>query len=130
PQVRPRSNACGYMGHVARGSTCLDRASVRVHVPVVSHPEPGRACLDAGTKSIGADLLPAGAHTDRYPGHGLLVDAPGWQVAKLSEEHGWLRWVGDGYPPPLPVGARLQLVPNHVSVVFGSLRLWTAAREG
>lgn len=127
-QVRPGINTFGDMGQVALGNTELDRVSVRVHVTVVSHPEPGRACIDAGTKSIGADLLPAAAHADRYPGHGLLVDAPGWQVAKLSEEHGWLRWVGEGDPPPLPVGTRLELVPNHVCVVFGSLRRWTGVR--
>lgn len=129
-QVRPGINTFGDLGQVALGNTDLDKVSVRVQVTVVSHPEPGRACIDAGTKAIGRDLLPAAAHADRFPGFGLLVDAPGWQVAKLSEEHGWLRWTGEGDPPPLPVGSRLDLVPNHVCVVFGSLRRWTGVRDG
>lgn len=129
-QVRPGINSFGDLGQVALGNTDLDRVSVRVQVTVVSHPEPGRACIDAGTKSIGADLLPASAHAAEYPGYGLLPGAPGWQVAKLSEEHGWLRWAGPGEPTALPVGTRLELVPNHVCVVFGSLRRWTGVRDG
>jgi len=129
-QLRPGINTFGDLGQLALGNTDLDAISVRVHATVVSHPEPGRACIDAGTKSIGADLVPAGAHAAAYPGHGLLVNTPGWQVAKLSEEHGWLRWAGEGEPPALPVGSRVELVPNHVCVVFGSLRRWTAVRDG
>jgi len=129
-QVRPGINTFGDLGQVALGNTDLDGVSVRVHTTVVSHAEPGRACIDAGTKSIGRDLVPAAAQADRYPGFGLLVNAPGWQVAKLSEEHGTLRWVGEGEPTPLPVGTRLDLVPNHVCVVFGSLRRWTGVRDG
>ncbi|MFW6597271.1 alanine racemase [Propionibacteriaceae bacterium Y2011] len=129
-QLRPGINTFGDLGQLALGNTDLDRIAVRVLVTVVSHPEPGRACIDAGTKSIGADLLPAKAYADQYPGYGLLVNAPGWQVSKLSEEHGWLSWAGEGPPPPLPVGTRLELVPNHVCVAFGSLRRWTGVRNG
>ena len=40
----------------------------------------------------------------------------------MSEEHGWLRWQGEGAPTALPVGSRIEIVPNHVCMAFAMLR--------
>ncbi|MBE7731570.1 hypothetical protein [Devosia faecipullorum] len=45
--------------------------AVRVIATVTSHPDPHRACIDAGSKSLSTDLAPAGPHRDDYPGHGI-----------------------------------------------------------
>lgn len=61
---------------------------------------------------------------------GLIVNAPGWVIEKMSEEHGWLRWHGQGAPVPLPVGMRLEIVPNHVCMAFAMLRRANVVEDG
>lgn len=121
-QVRPGIAAVNDLSQVALGNAALDQVAIRVLATVVSHPEPGRACIDAGSKALGSDLLLATAHRDRFPGYGLLVGLDGWQLERLSEEHGWLRWRGAGEPTALPVGRRVEIVPNHACLVFAALR--------
>ena len=69
---------------------------------VVSHPGPGRATCDAGSKSLAAE---AGDPCAIVLGH------PGWVTETPSEEHLPLR-ITDGPPPER--GAVLLLVPRHV----------------
>ena len=129
-QIRPGIYAFNDVGQIALGNATLDTTAVRVIATVTSHPDPDRACIDAGSKSMSADLVPASAHRAAYPGHGLIVNAPGWVVERMSEEHGWLRWRGAGEPSALPVGTRLEIVPNHVCMAFVMLRRATAVRNG
>ena len=129
-QIRPGIFAFNDVGQIALGNATLETTAVRVIATVTSHPDPERACIDAGSKSLSADLVPASAHRDDFPGHGLIVNAPGWVIDKVSEEHGWLRWRGAGTPQPLPVGTRLEIVPNHVCMAFAMLRRATLVRDG
>ena len=133
-QVRPGIYAFNDLGQIALGNATPSTCAVRVLATVVSHPEPGRACIDAGSKSLSQDGLPASAVTEGagidYRGHGLLADLPGWRIEKLSEEHGWLRWHGLGAPTPLAIGGRVQVIPNHVCTVFSSLGESVAIRGG
>lgn len=129
-QIRPGIYAFNDVGQIALGNATLDSVAVRVIGTVVSHPDPDRACIDAGSKSLSTDLVPAAAHRDEYPGMGLIVNAPGWIIEKMSEEHGWLRWHGEGEPTPLPVGTRLEIVPNHVCMAFAMLRRAAVLRDG
>lgn len=120
-EIRPGINAFNDTGQIALGLADLQSTAVRVLATVASLPEPDRGCLNAGGKSLGKDLVPASAHLDEYPGYGLLVNAPGWQLSALSEEHGWLRPTVDD-PAPIAVGDRIEIVPNHVCVAFSALR--------
>ena len=129
-QIRPGIFAFNDVGQIALGNASLDSTAVRVIATVTSHPDPDRACIDAGSKALSTDLVPAGAHRDEYPGHGLLVNAPGWVLDRMSEEHGWLRWKGEGEPTTLPVGSRVEIVPNHVCMAFALLRKATVLAEG
>ena len=129
-QIRPGIYAFNDVGQLALGNASLETTSVRVIASVVSHPETDRACIDAGSKSLGSDLIPASGHRDEYPRHGLVVNEPGWHVENLSEEHGWLKWHGSGAPSALPVGTRLEIVPNHVCMAFAMLRKATVLRHG
>lgn len=129
-QIRPGIYAFNDVGQIALGNATLATAAVRVIATVVSHPEAGRACIDAGSKSLSTDLVPAAARRDAYPGMGLIVNAPGWVIERMSEEHGWLRWRGEGAPAPLPVGTRLEIVPNHVCMAFAMLRRASVVRDG
>ena len=129
-QIRPGIYAFNDVGQIALGNATLDTTAVRVIATVVSHPEPERACIDAGSKALSTDLVPAAAHRDEFPGHGLIVNAPGWVIDRMSEEHGWLRWRGEGTPTPLPVGTRLEIVPNHVCMAFVMLRRAAIVQNG
>jgi D-serine deaminase-like pyridoxal phosphate-dependent protein len=129
-QIRPGIYAFNDVGQIALGNATLATTAVRVIATVVSHPEPGRACIDAGSKALSSDLVPAAAHRGAFPGHGLIVNAPGWVIDRMSEEHGWLRWRGEGAPTPLPVGTRLEIVPNHVCMPFVMLRRAAIVKDG
>lgn len=129
-QIRPGIYAFNDVGQIALGNATLDTTAIRVIATVVSHPEPGRACIDAGSKSLSTDLVAASAHRGEYPGMGLIVNAPGWVIERMSEEHGWLRWHGEGEPLPLKVGARLEIVPNHVCMAFAMLRRASVVEHG
>ncbi|MCE2532037.1 MAG: alanine racemase [Acidimicrobiia bacterium] len=119
-QVRPGIYAFNDYGQVLRGVVGLDRCAARVVATVVSHTEPDRAILDAGSKSVSHDRL--GIHVPGAPGgYGLVVDLPGWELYQLSEEHGWLRWTGDGPPSELTIGQRVQILPNHICSAFHML---------
>lgn len=129
-QIRPGIYAFNDVGQIALGNATLGTTAVRVIATVISHPEPERACIDAGSKALSSDLVPAAAHRGEFPGHGLIVNAPGWVIERMSEEHGWLRWRGEGAPTPLPVGTRLEIVPNHVCMAFVMLRRAAIVRSG
>ena len=129
-QIRPGIYAFNDVGQIALGNATLATTAIRVIATVVSHPDPERACIDAGSKSLSTDLVPAAAHRGEYPGLGLIVNAPGWVIDRMSEEHGWLRWHGEGAPTALPVGTRLEIVPNHVCMAFAMLRRAAVVRRG
>ena len=129
-QIRPGIYAVNDFGQVVLGNATLETTAIRVIATVVSHPDATRACIDAGSKALSSDPLPASAHRAEHPGLGLLVNAPGWTLERMSEEHGWLRWTGSGDPTALPVGTRLEIVPNHACMAFFSLRRATVIESG
>ncbi|WP_073458506.1 alanine racemase [Pseudonocardia thermophila] len=120
-ELRPGIYAFNDLGQVALGNAALADCAARVATTVVSSPRPGYGCIDAGSKALGADLVPAVAHRDAFPGYGLIPELPGWIVARLSEEHGWLRWTGAEPAPQLKIGERVHVIPNHVCMVFAAL---------
>lgn len=116
-------------GQLVRGTVGPDRCAARVVTTVVSKSAPDRAIVDAGSKSLGQDQLGVWFE-DFEPGHGPVAAKPGWRVARLSEEHGWLEWHGIGTPPALEVGDVVQVLPNHICSVFHALGSSTVVRNG
>jgi D-serine deaminase-like pyridoxal phosphate-dependent protein len=128
-QVRPGIYAFNDVGQVAMGTATLETCAVRVLATVVDRPAVDRACIDAGSKALSSDQLPE-LSAQRFPGYGQVVGLPGWELHRLSEQHGWLRWTGEGKPTPLAIGQRVQVLPNHVCLVFFSLRESVVIRQG
>jgi 3-hydroxy-D-aspartate aldolase len=62
----------------------------------------GRLILDAGLKAYSVDS-----------GLPQAPDAPGWQFAKASDEHGVLAAASAAPALPIPVGTKLLLIPGH-----------------
>ena len=93
------------------------------------------ALINAGCLALGrepcADMGPPG-EAKHYSGWGIVapwgVDNPvpgpdfpavhgGWQVGKVSQEHGILRWAGDGEEKvTLGYGQKVRIWPNHACV--------------
>lgn len=89
---------------------------------VVSRPAPDRVVIDAGSKTLGADARVGGR-----PGAGIVLDLPGHEVVRLSEEHGVVT-----VPPesPLAVGNQLRIVPNHVCAAVNLSDSLTVVESG
>jgi len=129
-QIRPGIFAFNDLGQVALGNADFEDVAIRVFATVVSRSTPHTAVIDAGSKTLSQDLLPAKELRHLYPGHGLIVGKPGWVIDRLSEEHGVLAWRGEGQPISLEIGEVVQVIPNHVCTVFSSLNETTAVRSG
>ena len=69
---------------------------------------PGKAIIDAGSKTLSSDLLASGPKT----GYGLVVEAPDAPLIKLNEEHGHMDVAQSAHP--FRVGEVLTVIPNHV----------------
>lgn len=106
----------------ARGAWTAEDAALRVHATVVSTSVPGRAVLDAGSKTLGEAGPPAG-----LTGWGTVAGAPGAEIVALNEEHAVCELAGaSGWR----VGDRVTVVPNHVCTCVNLHDRLYAARDG
>ncbi len=109
-EIRPGTYVFHDRTQIAHGAASERDVAATVLATVVSRPAPDRAVVDAGTKVLSSDRLNApGAPVD----FGALAGT-GWPLVRASEEHGVV-----AVPPgaSLPVGARVEIVPNHVCPV-------------
>ena len=104
-ELRPGTYVYGDRACIADGSVPLEDCALRVVATVISRPTPGRAIIDAGSKTLTSDLA-AGA-----TGYGLVLEHPEADVYKLNEEHGMLDVSACARQPE--VGERVTLIPNH-----------------
>jgi D-serine deaminase-like pyridoxal phosphate-dependent protein len=92
---------------VERGACGWQDCALGVLATVVSTPAPGRAVIDAGSKSLTSDLL-------GLEGFGHVTGSTDTAIISLSEEHGVLR---HGSADSYQIGQRILVIPNHVCVV-------------
>ncbi len=92
---------------VAKGAATAEDCALTVLATVVSHPTPGRAILDTGSKALSSDTL-------GLSDYGELLGVPGARVTGLSEEHGKVELSGEGQ---LTIGQRVRVLPDHACVV-------------
>ncbi len=86
--------------------------SLSVLATVISRPAPGRAVLDAGSKSLFAEPARTTIAMQDYSGFGYIRQAPSARIASLSEEHGVVELGPDVAFPA--IGERVEVIPNHV----------------
>lgn len=96
------------VGQLSMGMVTVDDCALRVITTVVSVPAPGRAIIDAGSKTLTTDMMPFSK------GFGYVIEFPEIEIFKLNEEHGFLR-----YDPSLTlqIGQQLTIIPNHACVI-------------
>lgn len=106
---------------VTRGNCGWDDCAAGVLATVVSTPAPGRAVIDAGSKTLTSDLF-------GMTGHGHVLGSADTRIVALSEEHGVMHHgVGDRYH----VGQRLMVIPNHVCPVINLFdAVWLKGTDG
>ncbi len=106
--IRPGTYAYNDLNTFYQGACGLEDCAARVVATVVSTAVPGRAMIDAGSKTLSSDALGSGPKT----GHGYVVEAPDAKLIKLNEEHGHLDITGSARQ--FRVGEVVTVIPNHV----------------
>ena len=95
---------------VDEGTTSLQDCALTVLTTCVSRPTRDRAIVDAGSKSLGLEVVDLGDG----PVFGVARDRPSVHVGEVYEEHGILR---SSDPAALPkIGERIAIVPTHCCV--------------
>jgi D-serine deaminase-like pyridoxal phosphate-dependent protein len=107
-ECRPGNYVFHDGSQVALGTCGLEDCALTIAATVVSVPAPGRAVVDAGSKTLSSDPLRPVAG-----GHGQILGRRS-RIDKLSEEHGVIAVVeGETFR----VGERVTILPNHACVV-------------
>ena len=107
-EIRPGTYVYNDLNTYYQGACTLEDCAVRVVATVVSTAVPGRAIIDAGSKTISSDLLGSGPKR----GYGYVVEAPDAPIVKLNEEHGLLDITQS--QRSFQVGEVVTVIPNHV----------------
>ncbi|MDA1348365.1 MAG: hypothetical protein O3A47_05810, partial [Chloroflexi bacterium] len=118
-EIHPGAYALGDRVYMNSFAMTESSCAATVLVTVVSTPEPGRACVDGGYKTFGADpMLFMAARSDGLdewkPTYGVVRGRPDLEVSRLTEEIGILT-VSDP-DNGVEIGDRLEILPNHVSL--------------
>ena len=107
-EIRPGTYVYNDMNTYYQGACRLEDCAARVVATVVSTAVPGRAIIDAGSKTLSSDALGSGPKS----GYGYVVEAPDAPIVKLNEEHGHLDITKSLHR--FFVGEVLTVIPNHV----------------
>ena len=110
-EVRPGTSVYNDRATVEVGACGWEDCALTVLATVISTAVPGQAVIDAGSKALGREPLPAGDAA----GYGVVLDQPGVKVVRMSEEHGILDLAGSDWQPR--VGDVVRIIPNHVCIV-------------
>ncbi len=122
-EVRPGNYVFRDASQLSLRACTLEDCALTVLATVVSVPAPGRAVVDAGSKTLSSDPL-----RPRPGGHGVVLSNGGHsRVDRLSEEHGVIAIApGESFR----VGDRVRILPNHACVVANLHdRLWGVRGE-
>mgnify|MGYP001408567869 CR=1 FL=1 len=107
-EIRPGTYVYNDLNTFYQEACRLEDCAARIVSTVVSTAVPGRAMIDAGSKTLSSDLLSFGPKT----GYGRVTEAPDAPVFKLNEEHGHLDISRSEHR--FRVGDVVTIIPNHV----------------
>ncbi|HKA35510.1 MAG TPA: alanine racemase [Thermoanaerobaculia bacterium] len=107
-ECRPGNYVFHDGSQAALGTCAPEDCAMTILATVVSVPAPGRAVVDAGSKTLSQDPLKP------WPGGNGLILGTKTRLVSLTEEHGVAR-VAEG--DRFRVGERVKILPNHACVV-------------
>ena len=107
-EIRPGTYVYNDLNTFYQEACGLADCAARVVATVISTAVPGRAMIDAGSKTLSSDLLSFGPKT----GYGRVTEAPDVPIIKLNEEHGHLDITRSEHR--FRVGDVVTIIPNHV----------------
>jgi D-serine deaminase-like pyridoxal phosphate-dependent protein len=107
-EIRPGTYVYNDMNTYYQAACRLEDCAARVVTTVVSTAVPGKAIIDAGSKTLSSDLLGSGPKK----GYGYILEAPDAAIIQLNEEHGHLDITRSQHT--FRVGEILTVIPNHV----------------
>lgn len=107
-EIRPGTHIFNDMNTVRAGYCELNEVSIAVICTVISTAIPGKAVIDAGSKTFTSD------RNVKFPesGHGHVVEYPEARIVRLSEEHGEFDYSACASAPR--IGERVTVIPNHI----------------
>ncbi|CEP60805.1 D-serine ammonia-lyase DSD1 LALA0_S01e19372g [Lachancea lanzarotensis] len=100
----------------------LDRVSCRVLAETLSS-YPGRGSKQPGEQLVNAGVIALGRESGPLPGHGRVFSPSGyenWIVGRLSQEHGILTPLEEKDTEMIPLGTKIQIVPQHSCITAAS----------
>ena len=107
-EIRPGMYIFNDRNMMSIGVAGIEDCALSVITTVVSTSVPGRAIVDAGSKSLSSDSH----QVVNGKGFGMVKTDPEAEVERLSEEHGNLNISRSSRE--YRVGERLEIIPNHV----------------
>ena len=110
-EIRPGTYVFNDCSQVAMGACRWNDCAASVLTTVVSTPRPDSVVIDGGSKAFTSDPL-RGSDEATF---GRVLEMPGSRFHKMNEEHGMID-TGQYDGPPVRIGQRLRIVPNHVCV--------------
>jgi D-serine deaminase-like pyridoxal phosphate-dependent protein len=123
-EIRPGTYVYNDLNTYGQRACGLEDCAVRVVATVVSTAVPGRAIIDAGSKTFSSDALGSGPKS----GYGYVVEAPDAPIIKLNEEHGYLDITQSQHK--FFVGEVLTVIPNHVCATVNKHNEILTVRQG
>lgn len=123
-EVRPGTYVFNDRSQLAQGSARPADLAALVVTTVVARPARDRIVIDAGTKVLTSDRMLV---ADPPATFGCVYGHDGWDVVRVSEEHGVV-----SVPPDarVRIGDRLAIVPNHVCPTINLANYVTVAEHG
>jgi len=124
-EIRPGTYLFNDMNTVRAGFSFIEECAAAMLCTVVSTAVPGKAVIDAGTKTLTSD------RNARFPdsGYGCVLEFPEASLMRLSEEHGEIDISQSAHPPR--IGDRVTIVPNHICPCINLQdRVWLQLPDG
>jgi len=124
-EIRPGTYLFNDMNTVRAGFSVIEECAAAILCTVVSTAVPGKAVIDAGTKTLTSD------RNARFPdsGYGCVLEFPAARIARLSEEHGEIEFSQSSHRPR--IGDRVTIVPNHICPCINLQdRVWLQQTNG
>lgn len=107
-EVRPGHYLFNDVGQLCSGFAREEECALKVISTVVSRMDGHHAIIDAGSKTLTADVC------GKRGGYGYVEGRPDIWITKLNEEHGFIESDGE---LDMEIGDKIAVIPNHACVV-------------